>query len=40
LAFAAPPGRPDGSVIWDFFDSYMLAIDQGRRRILGNVVHA
>jgi hypothetical protein len=32
--------RPGGSVIWDFLDSYLLAADEGRWRILGDVVHA
>lgn len=32
--------RPDGSTIWDFVDSYLVAFEQGRWRILGDVVHA
>jgi ketosteroid isomerase-like protein len=31
--------RPDGSTIWEFLDSYLLAAEQGRWRILGDVVH-
>jgi ketosteroid isomerase-like protein len=31
--------RPDGSTIWDFLDSYLLASEQGRWQILGDVVH-
>ncbi len=31
--------RPDGSTIWDFLDSYLLAPDQDGWRILGDVVH-
>jgi hypothetical protein len=31
--------RPDGSMLWDFLDSYLLAAEQGRWRILGDVVH-
>ena len=30
--------RPDGSMIWDFLASYLLASEQGRWRILGDVV--
>ena len=29
----------DGSTIWEFLDSYLLAAEQGRWRILGDVVH-
>lgn len=32
--------RPDGSTIWDFVDSYLVAFEQGRWRILSDVVHA
>jgi ketosteroid isomerase-like protein len=32
--------RPDGSTIWEFLDTYLLAPEQGRWRILGDVVHA
>jgi hypothetical protein len=32
--------RPDQSVLWDFLDSYLLAIEDGSWRILGDVVHA
>jgi hypothetical protein len=32
--------RPDGSTIWEFLDSYLLAGERGRWRILGDVVHA
>ena len=32
--------RPDGSTIWEFLDSYLLAPDKGQWRILGDVVHA
>jgi hypothetical protein len=32
--------RPDGSTIWEFLDSYLLAPEQGGWRILGDVVHA
>lgn len=32
--------RPDGSTIWEFLDTYLLAAEQGRWRILGDVVHA
>ncbi len=31
--------RPDGSTIWEFLDSYLLAAERGRWRILGDVVH-
>jgi hypothetical protein len=31
--------QPDGSTIWKFLDSYLLAIEEGQRRILGDVVH-
>ena len=31
--------RSDGSMLWDFLDSYLLASEQGRWRILGDVVH-
>jgi hypothetical protein len=31
--------RPDGSMLWDLLDSYLLAAEQGRWRILGDVVH-
>ena len=31
--------RPDGSTIWDFLDTYLLAAEQGRWRILSDVVH-
>jgi hypothetical protein len=31
--------RPDGSTIWEFLDSYLLAPEQGQWRILGGVVH-
>ena len=31
--------RPDGSTIWELLDSYLLAAEQGRWRILGDVVH-
>jgi hypothetical protein len=30
--------RPDRSVLWDFVDSYLLALDSGQWRILGDVV--
>jgi hypothetical protein len=30
---------PDQSVLWDFRDSYLLADDDGRWKILGDVVH-
>jgi hypothetical protein len=32
--------RLDGSTIWEFLDSHLLAPDQGQWRILGDVVHA
>jgi ketosteroid isomerase-like protein len=32
--------RPDGATIWEFLDSYLLAGEQERWRILGDVVHA
>jgi hypothetical protein len=31
--------RPDQSLLWDFLDSYLVAIEDGRWRILGDVVH-
>ena len=31
--------RPDGSVIWEFPDSYLLAAEGGRWWIVGDVVH-
>lgn len=31
--------RPDQSLLWDFFDSYLLALEEGQWRILGDVVH-
>jgi hypothetical protein len=31
--------RPDGSTIWEFRDSYLLASEQGRWWIVGDVVH-
>jgi hypothetical protein len=31
--------RPDGSTIWEFPDTYLLAAEQGRWRIPGDVVH-
>jgi hypothetical protein len=31
--------RPDQSILWDFLDSYMVASEDGRWRILGDVVH-
>jgi ketosteroid isomerase-like protein len=31
--------RPDKSVLWDFLDSYLLAVEEGQWRILGDVVH-
>ena len=31
--------RPDGSVIWEFLDSYLLAAERGRWWIVGDVVH-
>jgi hypothetical protein len=31
--------RPDGSVIWEFPDSYLLAGERGRWWIVGDVVH-
>jgi ketosteroid isomerase-like protein len=31
--------RPDGSVLWEFLDSYLLAADEGHWHILGDVVH-
>jgi hypothetical protein len=27
------------SLLWDFLDSYLLALEEGRWRILGDVVH-
>jgi hypothetical protein len=32
--------RPDQSLLWDFLDSYLVAIEDGSWRILGDVVHA
>jgi hypothetical protein len=32
--------RTDRSIVWDFLDSYLVAIDDGRWRILGDVVHS
>ena len=37
---AGSAAAPNGSTIWEFLDSYLLAPDQGQRRILGDVVHA
>jgi hypothetical protein len=38
------PANRSGTVtrttIWEFFDSYLLASERGRWRILGDVVHA
>ena len=31
--------RPDGSIIWEFPDSYLLAAEGGRWWIVGDVVH-
>jgi hypothetical protein len=31
--------RPDGSTIWEFLDSYLLAADRGRWWIIGDAVH-
>jgi hypothetical protein len=31
--------RPNGSIIWDFHDSYLLAFERGQWSILGDVVH-
>jgi hypothetical protein len=31
--------RPDQSLLWDFLDSYLLALEDGQWRILGDVVH-
>jgi hypothetical protein len=31
--------RPGGSTIWNFLDSYPLAIEEGQWRILGDAVH-
>jgi len=31
--------RPDGSTIWEFLDSYLLATERGRWWIVGDVVH-
>jgi catechol 2,3-dioxygenase-like lactoylglutathione lyase family enzyme len=31
--------RPDGTTVWEFLDSHLLASEQGRWRILGDVVH-
>jgi hypothetical protein len=31
--------RPDGSAIWEFLDSYLLAGERGRWWIVGDVVH-
>jgi hypothetical protein len=31
--------RPDGSAIWEFLDSYLLASERGRWWIVGDVVH-
>jgi hypothetical protein len=31
--------RPDGSTTWELLDSYLLAAEDGRGRILGDVVH-
>ena len=31
--------RPDQSVLWGFRDSYLVADDDGRWKILGDVVH-
>jgi hypothetical protein len=33
------PDEPDGSVLWEFLDSYLLAADEGHWHILGDVVH-
>jgi len=40
-AYATPASwsRPDGSTIWEFLDSYPLATEDGRLRILGDLVH-
>ena len=31
--------RPDQSLLWDFLDSYLVAIEENRWQILGDVVH-
>jgi hypothetical protein len=31
--------RLDQLLLWDFMDSYLVAIEDGRWRILGEVVH-
>jgi hypothetical protein len=31
--------RLDKSVLWDFLDSYLLTVEEGQWRILGDVVH-
>jgi hypothetical protein len=31
--------RPNQSLLWDFLDSYLLALEDGQWRILGDVVH-
>jgi hypothetical protein len=31
--------RPDGTTFREFLDSYLLASERGRWRILGDVVH-
>jgi hypothetical protein len=31
--------RSDQSLLWDFLDSYLVALEDGRWRILGDVVH-
>ena len=31
--------RPDQSLLWDFLDSYLLALEDGQWRIWGDVVH-
>lgn len=32
--------RPDGSVLWDFMDSYIVAEEAGGWLILGDIVHS
>ena len=31
--------RPDGSTIWEFLDSCLLAFEDGQLRFLGDVAH-
>jgi hypothetical protein len=31
--------RPYQSLLWDFPDSYLLALEEGQWRILGDLVH-